>query len=226
MPVQVQLFGHRLECPLHAAPPHVEGKPLGVEGILREPIEPFALHQATGAASDAPHMHFQHHPRVAAGQIAYPSPLAVVPAHLGSTAAAAHLFWAPRERDHAQLRIAEQPSNRGLYPETGKGVRIQHSPLLDPVGIASSSENPQATPKPASLPMARLSALPRVIRPTQVREDPTIRAGALNACRPISDSFCIELLAAGVEGYMHIIPPSERIVLIRQQQDADAKTII
>jgi hypothetical protein len=43
---------------------HIVCKPLGVERIVRQKVEPFLLHLATTAALDPPHLHFQKYPRV------------------------------------------------------------------------------------------------------------------------------------------------------------------
>jgi hypothetical protein len=73
---------------------HIVCKPLGVERIVRQKIEPFLLHLATTAALDPPHLHFQKYPRVAAGKIAHAPDLA--PTHLNLTATTTSCFFERR----------------------------------------------------------------------------------------------------------------------------------
>ena len=79
-----------------AAPAHIIGKAFSVVRIVRQKIEPLALHLATAAAVEAAHLQLQENPRVAARQIAHPANLAIVPAHLDATATAARRFFERR----------------------------------------------------------------------------------------------------------------------------------
>ena len=74
------------------------GEAFGVERIVGQKVEPLALHLATAAAVDPSHLQFKENPRIAARQIAYSPYLAVVPAHLDTTATAAHDFFERRLR--------------------------------------------------------------------------------------------------------------------------------
>src|SRR5262249_59980286 len=71
-------------------------KALGVERIIGQKGEPLALHLATAAAVDPPHLQFEENARVAARQVAHPADLAVVPTHLDVTATAAGRFFERR----------------------------------------------------------------------------------------------------------------------------------
>src|SRR5262249_42559299 len=72
------------------------GKALGVERIVRQKVQPLALHLATVTAVEPPHLQFQKNPRVAARQIAYAPYFAIVPACLDATATATSRFFERR----------------------------------------------------------------------------------------------------------------------------------
>src|SRR5215831_15195733 len=96
VPVQPQLPRHILDRPGAAAAADVVAKALGVERIIGQKVEPLALHLATAAAGDPPHLQFEENARVAARQVAHPADLAVVPTHLDVTATAAGRFFERR----------------------------------------------------------------------------------------------------------------------------------
>jgi hypothetical protein len=96
VPIERQFLRHVLDRRLPAAPPDKIGKALGVKRVVRQKVEPLPLHLAATAALDPPHLQFQKYPRVSAGQIAYPTDLAVVPTHLHATAAPACRFFERR----------------------------------------------------------------------------------------------------------------------------------
>src|SRR5262249_32732791 len=96
VPVQPQFPRHILDRPVAAAPADVVGKALGVERIIGQKVEPLALHLATAAAVDPPHLQFKENARVAARHIAHPADLAVVPTHLDVAATAAGRFFERR----------------------------------------------------------------------------------------------------------------------------------
>src|SRR4029077_15296916 len=72
------------------------GKALGVERIVGQKVEPLPLHLATAATVEASHLQFKKNPPVAARQIAHAAHLAIVPAHLHSTATATSRFFERR----------------------------------------------------------------------------------------------------------------------------------
>jgi len=98
VPVQRQFLRHLLDRRPPAAPADKVSKALGVEWIVRQEVEPFALHTATTAAIDPPYLQFQKYPRVAARKIAHTADLAVIPPHLDATATAARRFFERRLR--------------------------------------------------------------------------------------------------------------------------------
>jgi hypothetical protein len=55
VPVQEQLFGYLLDRRRAATPPHEEGEPPGVQRVVGEPVQLFALHAATPGAVDPAH---------------------------------------------------------------------------------------------------------------------------------------------------------------------------
>src|SRR6267154_5981000 len=96
VPIERQFFRHVLDRCLAAAPADIKSKALGVERIVRQKIQLLSFHLAAIAALDPPHLQLQIYPRVSARQIAHPPDLAVVPAHLNTTAAAARRFFERR----------------------------------------------------------------------------------------------------------------------------------
>src|SRR5262249_4514476 len=83
---------HVLDRRRPTATADIIGKALGVERIVRQKVQPLALHLATVAAVEAPHLQFQKNPGVAARQIAHAPPLAPGPAHLHPTTTPASRF--------------------------------------------------------------------------------------------------------------------------------------
>src|SRR5262245_54979042 len=63
MPVQLQLLGDIPDRGAAAAPPHVEGKSLGVERIVGQELETLALHLAAPPAGDTPYLELQEYPQ-------------------------------------------------------------------------------------------------------------------------------------------------------------------
>ena len=98
IPVQIQFLGNVLDRSLPAAPAHVMRKALGIEGIVREKLQPLAFHFAATAALHAPHLDLQINARVATGQIANAPRAPVVPPGVNSTATAADRFFERRTR--------------------------------------------------------------------------------------------------------------------------------
>jgi hypothetical protein len=92
VPVQFQIRRYVLDCRGSTAAADIIGKALGVVRIVRQKVEPLALHLAAVATVEAAHLQLQENPRVAARQIAHPADLAIIPAHLHATAATARRF--------------------------------------------------------------------------------------------------------------------------------------
>jgi hypothetical protein len=72
------------------------GKALRIERVVRQEIEPLALHLAATAASHPPDLNLQEDARVAARQIANPPYTPVVPTQMNPPAAPAGRFFARR----------------------------------------------------------------------------------------------------------------------------------
>ncbi|EKD31085.1 MAG: hypothetical protein ACD_77C00405G0001, partial [uncultured bacterium] len=96
VPVQMQFAGDIRNRAAPAAPAHVPGKPLGVERIVRQEVEPFALHFSAVPAKHPSDPDFQIDARIPAGQVANPSQLLVVPARMRQPATVADGFFERR----------------------------------------------------------------------------------------------------------------------------------
>ncbi len=97
-PVEVEFQGQVLDRRRAAASPHVVGKALGIERVVGQEIEPFALHCAATLALHTPDLELQVDTRVAARQIANAAHTPVVPARLHAGTAAAGRFFERRTR--------------------------------------------------------------------------------------------------------------------------------
>src|SRR5665811_894501 len=96
IPVELQLLGNVLDRRLPTALAHVMGKALRIERVVRQEIEPLALHLAATAASHPPDLNLQEDARVAARQITNLPYTPVVPTRMNSPAAPANRFFARR----------------------------------------------------------------------------------------------------------------------------------
>jgi hypothetical protein len=76
----------------------IERKAFGEVRIVRQKIQPFALHGATTAACDAPHFEFQNNPKSCARQVANLPHPPIVPAVPDPSATAANRFFERRSR--------------------------------------------------------------------------------------------------------------------------------
>ena len=130
LPVKPQLLGHVLDRGLPAAPAHVVGKALGIEGVVGQELQPLALHVPAALARNAPHLELQEDARVAAGQIANPPRASVVPARMHSTTAAAERFFERRLRVMTRaFGSPNTPRTVGSGRNPGKAYCIPQSPL-------------------------------------------------------------------------------------------------
>ena len=93
VPIQVQLLGNRLDRGRAASFADVVSKALGIEWVVGQKIEPFALHRATVLALHPPDLEFQVAAAIATGQIAHPAGAAIVPPPVNSTTATADCFF-------------------------------------------------------------------------------------------------------------------------------------
>lgn len=98
LPVKPEFLGNVLDGGLTTAPPNVVGKPLGIEGIVRQEVEPLALHVPATLAQHPTHLDVQKDARVVTRQIANAPCASVVPARVHSTTATADRFFERRLR--------------------------------------------------------------------------------------------------------------------------------
>jgi hypothetical protein len=92
VPVELQLLGNITDRGLPAATADIERKAPGEVRIVRQEIQPFALHAVTGAARNAPHLELEHDTIAGARKVAHQPLPSVVPARLHSPAAIAGSF--------------------------------------------------------------------------------------------------------------------------------------
>ena len=64
VPVELQLLGHIADRGLRAAPPDIKRKAFGEVRIVRQKIQPLALHAAAMPAGDATHFELQYDPHI------------------------------------------------------------------------------------------------------------------------------------------------------------------
>ena len=107
VPIEIEFLGQILDRGRSAAPTYVKGKPLGVERIVGQEVQPLALHLAATSALNAPNLEFEIDARIATGQVANPTPAPVVPAHVRSGAATARRFF--QRRSTVMARTFESP---------------------------------------------------------------------------------------------------------------------
>src|SRR5262249_37980697 len=93
MPIEEQFLGYLLDRGFAAAPAHEEGEPLGVQGVVGEPVELFAFHATAPGARDPANLEVEIDPLVATGQVADAAgPLVVVRAESLSADATERFF--------------------------------------------------------------------------------------------------------------------------------------
>jgi len=121
VPVQAQFLGHVPDRRGPTTPPHVEGEPLAVEGIVGQEVEPFLFHLATAPAGHPPDLELQVDPPIATGEIADAAWLAVVPAALDPPARPTRRFFDRRVSVMMRARGSpKMPVTVGLGRNPGK----------------------------------------------------------------------------------------------------------
>jgi hypothetical protein len=98
VPIEVQFLGHFLNGGRAATSAHEEGEPLGIQRVVGEPVEPFALHASTPRTLDPTEMENEVDALVATGEIPSASSSFVVVGVVYLTADAAHRFFWRRWR--------------------------------------------------------------------------------------------------------------------------------
>ena len=113
VPVQMQLVGDIRDAARAAAASDMPGKPLGIERVVGQEVEPLPPHLGATSAENSPNLEFQIDTRVAAGQIAHSPPRAVVPARMRSTTFLADCFFERRTRVTPRTSsCGRKPANR------------------------------------------------------------------------------------------------------------------
>ena len=121
LPVQVRFPGDRLDGSVPAAPPHVEGEPLGEEGTVGQPVELLLFHFAAAPAIHPAEVQHQVDARIPAGQIADPVNLVVVRASMRQPAHTAACFFARRCRRMIRaIGSPKMPTTTGSGRKPGK----------------------------------------------------------------------------------------------------------
>ena len=136
LPIQEQVLGHRLDGTVPAASSHEEGKALGVERIVGQPVQSFGLHSATPGALDAANEEVEIDASIATREVAHPARSLIVIGWRHLPAAAADCFfprrWSVSTTAHESPKMPWRVA-RGTNP--GNRYRSRSCRV---VGIASS----------------------------------------------------------------------------------------
>lgn len=97
LPVQVGFPGDILDGHYPASPADPEGKPLGVERRVGQPVQLLLLHLPAAPTEDSSHLHVQVNASIPAGEVPHPAHLPVVEDAMHSAANPAGRFF-PRRR--------------------------------------------------------------------------------------------------------------------------------
>jgi hypothetical protein len=141
---------------LPAAAADIKRKTFGEVRIVRQKIQPFALHCAATTARDAPHFEFQNNPKSCARQVANLPLPPVVPAVPDSPATAANRFFERRSRHTIRtsgspntprtVAFARKPANeypsdrrRCRFPDLAISQHAKIEPALKPRKSLSTS---------------------------------------------------------------------------------------
>src|ERR1700752_2706294 len=92
-PIKPQFLRNIRDRRLSASAADKIRKPLGVERVVCQKIEPFLFHLAAATAINAPHLQLEQDARVPAGQITHLPDFAVVPSHLDAATASTRCFF-------------------------------------------------------------------------------------------------------------------------------------
>ena len=95
-----------------------------MQRVLKEILQPLALHGAAPPTLNAPHFQLQVHPCATARQIPHAPLRAVVPRAMHHAAGSSAFFCAPNQLDEPRLAITEDSVHRRQGTKSGKGVQI------------------------------------------------------------------------------------------------------
>src|ERR1700676_3464205 len=137
VPVELELLGDIADRGLPAAAADIERKAFGEVRIVRQKIQPFALHCATTTARHPPHFDFENNPKSCARQVANLSNPPVVPPLPDPPATAANRFFERRSRRTIRtsgspntprtVAFARKPANE--YPSDKRRCRFPDSAI-------------------------------------------------------------------------------------------------
>src|SRR5256712_5031026 len=151
VPVEPQLLGHIPNRRGPAAPAHVEGEALGVEGVVGQELEPLLLHRATAPTGHTPHLDGEVDAQVAAGEIAHSALLAVVPSALHPAAGPAGRFF---DRRVSVMMRAKGSPKIPMTDELGwnPGTRYASHSRRGRRGVGMRRSSPILAPPPQRFP--------------------------------------------------------------------------
>src|SRR6516164_6968152 len=138
---------------LPATAADIERKAFGEVRIVRQKVQPFALHGAAVAARDAPHFEFHNNPKSCARQVANLPHPPVVPAVLDPSATTASRFFERRSRRTIRtfgspntprtVALARKPANE--YPSDRRRCRFPDSAIPQRAKIEQASKLTKAS---------------------------------------------------------------------------------
>src|SRR5258708_15682 len=108
LPVQLEFLGDIADRCLPAAAADIERKAFGEVRIVRQKVQPFALHGAAVAARDATHFEFENNPKSCARQVANLPHPPIVPAVVDPPTTAANRFF--ERRSSRTIRTSGSPN--------------------------------------------------------------------------------------------------------------------
>jgi len=153
VPVELQIPGDIADRCLPATAADIKRKAFGEVRIVRQKIQPFALHGAATAAGDAPHFEFQNNPKSCTRQVANLPRPTVIPARLDPSATIANRFFERRSRRTIRtfgspntprtVALARKPANE--YPSDRRRCRFPDSAIAQRAKIERSSKLKKAS---------------------------------------------------------------------------------
>src|SRR5271165_695784 len=148
VPVELEFLGDIADRGLPAAASDIKRKAFGEVRIVRQKIQPFALHGAAMTARDAPHFEFQNNPKPCARQVANLPHPPVVPPVPDLPATAANRFFERRSRRSIRtsgspntprtVSFARKPANE--YPSDSRRCRFPDSIIPQHAKIKHASK--------------------------------------------------------------------------------------
>jgi len=155
VPIKLELPGDILDRRDAAAPADEGGKPLRVERIVGQELQPLPPHLAARSAKDAPDLDLKIHARVAARQIAHAPHRAIVPAPMERAAVGAARFFERRfSLTMRALGSPKMPRTVVSGPKPGNAYASHSRRFRLPaaaIEIPSSSERPTPARNPVTM---------------------------------------------------------------------------